>query len=226
MKKGFIIAVTIVAVIAVGNVLLASAQGNTPPWQPNGPCPLGYTCPYSGTSPYGGMMGGRGMMGGWQNGTYSGTLPYSGMSGMHNFMMGTNGMHQQVWTAVAQKLGMTYEQLTQATQNGQTIAQLAQARGVSLDELKNAALAATRTYFADLVKQGLMTQAQADAMVDHMDDMPMFNFGSGYGPGFMGPGMMRGWQNGAPSNGSFYGPGMMGRGGMMRGWQQPTGPQG
>ena len=230
MKKVLLIGVTIIAVVALGNVLLASAQGSNPPGQPNGACPLGYTCPYSGTMPYGGMMGGRGTMGGrgmmGAYGAYTGTLPYGGMMGMHNTMMGANGMHVQMWTAVAQKLGMTYEQLTQATQNGQTIAQLAQAKGVAVTALKDAALAAVRTYFADLVSQGVMTQAQADAMLDHMDDMPMFNFESGYGPGSMGPGMMRGWQNGAPSNGSFYGPGMMGGRGMMRGYSQPTGPQG
>ncbi len=213
MKKVLIIGVTIVAVIALGNVLLASAQGSNWPWQQNGTCPVtGTTCPYTGTVPFGGrgMMSGSGMMGGFGN-----------MAGMHNAMMGANGMHVQVWTAVAQKLGMTYDQLTQATQNGQTIAQLAAAKNVSLNELKDAAEAAIKASLADLVKQGVMTQEQANWMADHMDDMPMFNFGSGFGPG-----MMRGWPNGAPSNGSSYGPGIMGGRGMMRGWQQPTGPQG
>jgi len=72
--------------------------------------------------------------------------------------------------------------------------------------------------FADLVKQGVMTQEQADWMLDHMDDMPMFNFEQGTGPGVPG-GMMGGGR--VPS-------GMMGggRGGTMRGYQQPAGPQG
>jgi hypothetical protein len=227
VKKVLIIAVTIVAVIALGNVVLASAQVGNLSGQPNATCPVsGYTCPFSGTTPYG-VPGG--MMGAY--GTYTGTLPYGvpgGMMGMHNAMLGANGMHEQVWTAVAQKLGLTYDQLTQATQNGQTIAQLAKAKGVSLDALKSAAEDAIKNSFAALVKQGVMTQEQADWMADHMDDMPMFNFESGFGPGMMG-----GWQNGtAPTtpNGS-YGRGMMGGGrvpgGMMgRGWQAPTGPQG
>ncbi len=51
-------------------------------------------------------------------------------------------------------------------------------------------------------------------MLDRMDDMPMFNFDQGFGPGMMGGrGMMNGRGSGIP-------------GGMMRGWQQPTGPQG
>jgi ribosomal protein L15 len=207
MKKVLLIAVTIVAVIALGNVLLASAQGGTQPTQPNAACPLGYTCPMSGTMPFGmmgrGMMGGRGMhgmMGGY--GTYTGTMP------MHGAMMGPNGMHEQVWTAIAAELDMTYAELNTAVQNGQTVAQLAEAKGVSLDELKTAAKNAHQAALADLVEQGVLTQEQADWMLDHLDDMPMFNFEQGFGPGMMnGRGMMRG-------------------NGMMRGYQQPTGPQG
>ena len=202
MKKVLIIAVTIVAVIALGNVLLVSAQGGTQPNQPNTACPIsGYTCPFSGTMPYGGrgMMGGSSMMGG------------RGMMGMHTAMMGANGMHEQAWTAVAKKLGLTYAELNTAVQNGQTVAQLAQAKGVSLDALKTAALEAMKASFAEWVRQGTMTQQQADWMLDRMDDMPMFNFEQGFGPGMTGG---RGMMNGR------------GSGGMMQNWQQPTGPQG
>jgi hypothetical protein len=211
VKKVLIIVVTIVAVVALGNVLLVSAQGGQPPVSQNGTCPMsGYTCPFSGTMPYGGpggMMGG-GMMGG------------RGMMPMHGAMMGAaggagaNGLHEQVWTAVAEELGMTYDELLQATQNGQTVAQLAEEQGVTLDELKDAAQEAHQAALADLVEQGVLTQEQADWMADHLDDMPMFNFGQGFGPGMMnGRGMMRG---------GF--PGGMMRGG--RGYQQPAGPQG
>ena len=204
MKKILIIAVTIVAVIALGNVLLVSAQGGTQPNQPNAACPIsGYTCPFSGTMPYGvpgGMMGGRGMMG-------------SGMMGgnhaqMHSAMMGANGMHEQAWTAVAKKLGLSYAELNTAVQNGQTVAQLAQAKGVSLDALKTTALEAMKASFAELVKQGTLTQQQADWMLDRMDDMPMFDFDQGFGPGMM------------------HGRGMLGGRGMMQNRQQPAGPQG
>jgi hypothetical protein len=223
MKKVLIIAVTIVAVIALGNVVLASAQVGNQPGPQNGTSPVsGYTCPFSGTTSYrGGMMGGQGMMGGrgmmGANGTYTGTQPYGvpgGMMGMHNSMMGANGMHEQVMTAVAKKLGLTYAELNTALQNGQTIAQLAQAKGISLDALKTTALDAMKASFADLVKQGVMTQEQADWMLDHMDDMPMFNFEQGTGPGMMGGrGMMGRGGHGVPG-------GMMGRG------AQPAGPQG
>src|SRR3974377_2308356 len=129
MKKTLIIALTIVSVIVLGNVLLVSAQVGTQPNRANAACPLSsYTCPFSGTMPYGapnGMMGGRGMMGG-------------NHAQMHGAMMGANGMHEQVWTAVAKKLGLTYAELSAALQNGQTVAQLAQAKGISLDALKTA----------------------------------------------------------------------------------------
>jgi len=203
VKKVLIIAVTIVAVIALGNVVLASAQVGNLFGQPNATCAVsGYTCPFSGTAPYGvpgGMMGGQG-------GTYTNTMP------MHGVMMGADGMHEQVWTAVAKKLGLTYAELNTALQNGQTVAQLAQAKGVSVDTLKTTALEAMKTSFAELVKQGVMTQEQADWMLDHMDDMPMFNFEQGFGLGMMGgrvPGGMMG-----------------GRGGMMGRGAQPAGPQG
>jgi len=190
MKKVLIIAVTIVAVIALGNVVLASAQVTNQPGPQNSTCPVsGYTCPFSGTTQMGrGMMGG-GMMNG---GNYTNSMP------LHGATMGANGMHEQVMTAVAKQLGLTYAELNAAMQNGQTVAQLAEAKGVSLDALKTTALDALKASFAELVKQGVMTQAQADAMVDHMDDMPMFNFEQG---------------TGVP-------------GGMMRGYQQPVGPQG
>ena len=219
MKKVLIIAVTIVAVIALGNVVLASAQVTNQPGPQNGTCPVsGYTCPFSGTTQMGrGMMGGRGMMngqvpGGMMSGNYTNTMPMHGA--MMGSMMGANGMHEQVMTTVAKKLGLTYAELNTALQNGQTVAQLAEAKGVSLDALKTVALDAMKASFANLVKQGVMTQEQADAMADHMDDMPMFNFEQGFGPGV--PGGMMGGQ------------GMMrGRGGMMgRGYQQPAGPQG
>ena len=205
MKKVLIIGITIVAVIALGNVLLVSAQGGTQPNQPNATCPMGYTCPFTSTASYGtpgGMMG-RGMMSGVPGGMMSGNHAQ-----MHGTMMGANGMHEQVWAAVATKLGMTYAELNTAVQGGQTVAQLAQAKGVSLDELKTAALDAMQSSFSNLVEQGVMTQEQADWMLDHMDDMPMLNFEQGFGPGMMnGRDMMRGR-------------------GMMQNWQQPTGPQG
>lgn len=210
MKKGLVILITIIAVILIGNVLMVSAQNGVTPNQPGaGTCPSGYTCPFSGTLPYGGMMN-------WNN-----------HAQLHNAMMAANGMHQQVMTAVATKLGMTYDQLIAALQNGQTIAQLAEAKGVSLEVLQQTANTARTTAINALVEQGVLTREQADWMIDHMDDMPMSGFGNSSGaPSNFGPGMMGRGMTLAPALRSGASAGVGGRGGMMGRWTQPTGPQG
>ena len=211
MKKSLIIVVTILAVILIGNVIVAYAQNGNPPAPSNGGvCPNGYTCPFSGTMPY----GGRGMMGGQG----------------YAYMMGEDGMHLEVMTAIANALGMSYDELTTALQT-QTLAQIAQAKGVSADTLRQAATDARNAELDQLVQQGVITQAQADWMksrmqtmplygLDNDGDCPMYNGQSGnYGRG------MGGRQNNGQSG--TYGPGMMGGRGMMgRGYAQPAYPQG
>lgn len=186
MKKGLVLLATIIAVILIGSVAVASAQtGSTPNWSPMGAGMMQrYTGPYTGTLPFGG-----GMMGG-------------NPGAMRAAMMAAGGMHEQVMTAVATRLGMTYDQLIAALQNGQTIAQLADAQGVSLEALQQVANTARVNALNQLVQQGVITRAQADWMLDRMDDMPMFGLGAGSGAC---PGMQ---PNGAQPGG--YGPGMMG----------------
>jgi len=201
MKKGLVLLVTIVAVILIGSVAAASAQtGSAPDRQPTGGM-MGYTGPYTGTLPFhGGVMGGN-------------------SGAMHDTMMAAGGMHEQVMTAVATRLGMTYDQLITALQNGQTIAQLADAKGVSLEALQQVADTARTNALNQLVQQGVITREQSDWMLDRMDDLPMFGLGAGNGAC---PGMQ---PNGAQPGG--YGPGMMGGGrGMMGRGSQPAGRQG
>jgi hypothetical protein len=222
MKKSLVILITIAAVILIGNVLIASAQNGVTPGQPGtGTCQMGYTCPYSGTLPFGGAGG---MMGGGNH------------AQLHNAMMAANGMHQQVMTAVATKLGMTYDQLIAALQNGQTIAQLAEAKGVSLDVLQQAANTARTNAIDALVEQGVITREQADWMIDHMNDMPtlkgvpVFGFNgssSSSAPSNFGPGMMNGRGMMGGRGGMTLAPAL--RSGASAGvgrWTQPTGPQG
>lgn len=212
MKKSVVIVFTILAVILIGNVIVAYAQNGNPP-APNGAgvCPNGYTCPFSGTMPYGGMMGGRGGRG------------MMGNPQAYGYMMGQDGMHQAVMTAVANALGMTYDQLTAALQT-QTLAQIAAAKGVSADTLRQAAATARNAELDRLVQQGVITQAQADWMKSRMQTMPLYGLDNdGACPMQNGQG---GWQNNGQSG--SYGPGMMGgRGGMMgRGYARPAYPQG
>ena len=201
MKKGLVVLATIVGVILIGNVLIASAQGNGPAT--------------------GGSLG-FGMPG--NTGTYTNTMPMGGMMGggnhaqLHDAMTAAGGMHEQIWTAVAQKLGLTYAELNTALQNGQTIEQLAQAHGVTLADLNQTANAARQAALTDLVKQGVLTQAQADWMLNAMPTtMPMFTPGS-----FS---QMHGGQPGSMMNGTGNTGGMMGGRGTMHG-ASSTGRQG
>lgn len=221
MKKGLILVATIVAVILIGNVVVAYAQNGNPPAQPGaGVCPAGVTCPYSGTMPYGGqgMMNGRGMMGDRSQ------MMGGNMGAMRGAMMADGGMHEAVMTAIAAELDMTYDALTTALQT-QTLAQIAEAQGVSLETLQQVATTARNAELDKLVAAGTLTQAQADWMKSRMQSMP--NFGSGDCPMHNG---QAGAQPGVPNG--MMGRGMMGggrgMGGMMggRGYTQPTGPQG
>ena len=214
MKKGLILVATIVAVILIGNVVVAYAQNGNPPAQPGtGVCPAGATCPYSGTMPY----GGRGQMPGGMLGD-RGQMMGGNMGAMRGAMMADGGMHEAVMTAIAAELDMTYDALTTALHT-QTLAQIAEAQGVSLETLQQVATTARNAELDKLVAAGTLTQEQADFMKSRMQSMP--NFGSGDCP-------MHNGQSGAQP-GVMGGRGMMGGGrGMMggRGYAQPTGPQG
>ncbi len=157
---------------------------------------------YTGTVPMG-----PGMMRGWSFGQgYTGTVPFGpGMMGyLRDEMMGPGGVHEQVWTAVAQRLGLTYGQLQNELRT-KTLAQLAQEKGVSLETLQSVAQDAWEAAINTLVEQGKLTREQADWMIQHMDQagFPMMGLGFGQGPcngGTWGP-------QGLP----LRGPGMMGR---------------
>ena len=186
MKTGLVVLAAIVGVILIGNVLMASAQnGSIPTWS-MGP---GMTLAPALRSGASADVNG-------DTGIYTGTLPFGGM-------MAAGGMHEQVMTAIASEIDMTFDELITALQNGQTIAQLAEAKGISLDTLRQAAITAATAALNDLVEQGVITRAQADWMLSHMQNMPMFGLGGGSGnchgtqpngaqPGGFGNGMIGG----------------------------------
>jgi uncharacterized protein YidB (DUF937 family) len=213
MKKWILItaAVMFAAGLALGGAYIALAQGGNPPtvfgpgWMHSGT--------YTGTVPFGtGPRGG--MMGGWGNGqAYTGTVPFG-----RGPMMGSgaqsgplfdlmDGTHVEVWTAVAQELDMTYDQLQEALKT-ETLAQLAQEKNVTLEKLQEVCQAAHKTALDKLVTEGKLTQAQADWMIQRMEQMggPILN---GYGRG-AGPCWDNDDQPGAPQSSS-----PRGRGGMM-----------
>jgi len=74
----------------------------------------------------------------------------------------------QITDDVAQRLGMTADELKQALKDGKTIAQLAQEKGISLDSLTKALSAQRTAKIQQALKDGKITQDQASKMLDNL----------------------------------------------------------
>jgi hypothetical protein len=122
---------------------------------------------------------------------------------------GTGALHTYMVTAFAEKLGLKVEDVNARLAAGETMYDIAVASGVKAEDIP-ALMVDVRTKALDAaVKDGVITQEQADWMKSR-----------GFGQG----GMMNGYSNGTgtcPMAGGSFGPGA-GRNGMMRrgsGWQ-------
>ena len=167
MKKWILIGgVVVIAVAALAFSGYAYAQSQTPntPAVPFGPGMMG------GRGGYGGMMGG-------QRGT------------------GTYGpMHPYMVSALAEALNLTPEAVQERMDNGETGWEIAASTGLSDEEVATLMQQVHTDALAAAVEAGVITQAQADWMQDHMQQM----WENG------GPGACHGGQ-GRPGGG--YGPG-------------------
>lgn len=163
MKKILIFgAVLGVVVLALGVAGYVYAQSQTPtPANPGN----GYGYGMMGGNGRGMMGGGYGMMGNWGNGNYG---------PMHDYMI----------PALAEKLGLTAEELQARIDGGETPYQVAQSLGFSEAEISDLFLAAHDAALDAAVAAGVITQAQADWMDQHMELM---------------------WQNGGPGFGGCHG---------------------
>jgi DNA-binding phage protein len=187
-----LIAVLALAALGAGVAFARTQTPNTgfgPGWMMGGNGQTGYGS---------GMMGGRGgMMSGYtQNGD-----DWEWMNSMHQWMTASGGMHTFVWNALAEKLGLTNDELYAEVNSGKTIAQIAEEKGVSRADLVAALETAHQTSLAQAVTDGALTQEQADSILAQMAgryEWMLDNMGSGgmmsgqYGAG----GMMNG-QTGA-----------------------------
>lgn len=174
MKKILLVsAIVAVALIALGIAGFAFAQTQTTP-----------TPAYPGYGP--GMMGGRGGYG-WMMGESDADEP---------------PMHELMVASYAKALGFSTEELETRLTNGETMWQVAQSLGLSNEEFATKWQEAHSEALAQAVSQGLITQAQADWMGQHMSQ----RFENGFTPGYGGCG-------GHMYNGQ-------GRNGPDRGWQQ------
>lgn len=199
MKKWMLIASTLVVGMLAGAVLMGTVLAAPP-------TPQGTPTPGANPNPWGrgGMMGGR-MGGGW--------------GGMMDV-----GFEDEVLAL----LGMTKEQLIAERQAGKSLAQIAEAKGVSEQRLIDTILAAKRADLDALVAQGKLTQAQADAMYQNMQQTaPQMIDSTGTGPmwqrdGVTPPANMPCWGDDEQQPTQPFGP-MRGRGGMRGGrWSGPT----
>ena len=195
MKKWILItaAVMFAAGLVLGGAYAALAQGGTPPALFGGPAGMMrgwmHSQTFTGTVPF----GPGGMMRGWGNSEpFSGTVPFGrgpmmGQGGpLYGTMMLPGGVHEQVWTAVAQELGLTYDQL-QAELKTKTLEQLAQDKNVKIEKLQEVFKTAHKAALDQLVQEGKLTREQADWMIQRMDAAGypmMFGQGRGLGPCF------------------------------------------
>jgi hypothetical protein len=180
MKKFLVItAFALVAILALGIAGFAYAQTQTPP---NDNQPFGY-----------GQMG-PGMMGGRMNGRSFGW-------GMMGGQPGTGGpMHEYMVNAFAAALGMTPEELQAELDAGETMWTVAEARGYTAEQFSELMLQARDQALKDAVAAGVLTQEQANSMLQRMQQMHPNGFdpnscpmhggagGQGRGPGRWNPG--------------------------------------
>jgi len=114
---------------------------------------------------------------------------------------GYGWMHEYVEQALAAKLGLTEEQVEDQLTAGRPMYQIALDNGIEQEDLAEFMSEVHKDAFAKAVSDGVMTQEQADWMLQRMQNRgnygtcPM-NGGNGFGRG-MGNGMGRGfgWQN-------------------------------
>jgi hypothetical protein len=136
------------------------------------------TPPYPGYGP--GMMGGRG----------------GGFGGMMGGRSGEYGpMHTYMIEAFAEALGLTPAELQSRRDAGETLWQIADSLGFSQEAFSQLWIDARTEALNKAVADGVITQEQADWMIQHM----ALRQGAGYGPGSggcMGSGQGGGYRGG------------------------------
>jgi hypothetical protein len=177
-KRFLVVAgVSLSLVVAVGaGVLIGSIAGQS----------VFAQGPAGGQQGFGGGMMGRGLgLGAGYTGTITGAtpclnclatapgqaVPASGLLGLGR-MGGAGGFGYDavMLPSLASALGITQEQLQAEFKAGKSALDIATAKGISAEKLQANFLAAHKVALQQLVKDGKLTQAQADAMQDRADD--------------------------------------------------------
>ncbi len=142
MKKGLLAVVAVVVVVvALGTTGLAFAQTSTP------------QAPAAGSGFGYGMNGtGRGMQGAGRGSNANATGVGQGI------------LHDAMISYFAEKLGLTVDQINTRLANGETMAQIAYSTGLTATQFQALMLDARSQAIDQAVKDGTLTQAQADWM--------------------------------------------------------------
>lgn len=136
----------------------------------------------------------------------SGQPPVTGMMGQGGY----GWMHEYVEQALAAKLGITEAQVEEQFAAGKTMYQIALDNGIKQEDLAAFMTEVHKEALGKAVKDGVVTQQQADWMLQRMENMQQGGFGPGNCP-------MHNGQGAPAGQGRGRGPGMMGGSGMMWG---------
>ncbi len=153
MKKLFL-ALAVIAVLAASFAVVGSVYAQTP--NPQAPAQPGY-----------GMGMGRGNRG--------------GMMGGQQFTRGEGFLHDEMIAAFAAKLGISAADLEKQVDAGQTVAQVAAAKGLTAEQFQTLWTEARAQALDAAVKSGRITQAQADYMKTRGGGMMAGGMGRGRG---------------------------------------------
>jgi len=113
-------------------------------------------------------------------------------------MMGGGQVHEYVEQALADKLGVTKGEIETAFSSGKSMYQIVIDKGVKEADVTALLTEVHKTAFAKAVSDGILTQAQADIMLQNMTANG-FNFA--YGPMHNGSGAGQGMHNGRGQGG-------------------------
>ena len=124
---------------------------------------------------------GRGMQDGYGRGAQGQGMLGGMQGGMMNRWDGEEGpLHDLMHDAIAEGLGLTRTELDSRIAAGETPYEIAEAEGLTQAEFFQVMTEARQTALEEAVAQGLLTQEQADWMLDRMGGRGGC---SGFGPG-------------------------------------------
>jgi hypothetical protein len=126
---------------------------------------------------------GPGMMGGgWRSGDSDDYGPGMIGGGGRGVGMMAGEVQEYMLPALAQAFGFTEDELQARLEAGDTLWTIAEEQGLSVEQFRDKVLEARTAALDQMVADGLITQAQADLMKDHMTEM----WDEGFGPGMKG----------------------------------------